>query len=126
LFDSEYELSKAGYTANEVNDGTGVSKAEERDHFTGQVVEYAKPRAIAKDKKWFRHPGIDVRGSERRDDPSGLTCGALYLRSGGSVARFKGAAAGNFSACSIRVKVSSECAYDQADHGSSGPPGLHS
>ena len=32
LFDSEYELSKAGYTANEINDAFGVSKAEERDH----------------------------------------------------------------------------------------------
>jgi pimeloyl-ACP methyl ester carboxylesterase len=31
--------------------------------------EYAKARATAKDKKWFRHPGIDVRGPERRDDP---------------------------------------------------------
>ena len=25
--------------------------------------------ATAKDRKWFRHPGIDVRGPERRDDP---------------------------------------------------------
>jgi pimeloyl-ACP methyl ester carboxylesterase len=31
--------------------------------------EYAKARAITKDKKWFRHPGIDVRGPEKRDDP---------------------------------------------------------
>ena len=31
--------------------------------------EYAKARATAKDKKWFRHQGIDVRGPEKRDDP---------------------------------------------------------
>ena len=38
LFDSEYELSKAGFTANEVNDALAFQKAEERDRcFTGQV-----------------------------------------------------------------------------------------
>jgi pimeloyl-ACP methyl ester carboxylesterase len=31
--------------------------------------EYARARAIVKDKKWFRQPGIDVRGPEKRDDP---------------------------------------------------------
>ena len=30
--------------------------------------EYARARAVAKDKKWFRHPGIDVYGAEKRDD----------------------------------------------------------
>ncbi|HEY0723449.1 MAG TPA: hypothetical protein VGD41_05610, partial [Pyrinomonadaceae bacterium] len=31
--------------------------------------EYARARAIAKDKKWYRQPGIDIRGPEKRDDP---------------------------------------------------------
>jgi hypothetical protein len=30
--------------------------------------EYAKTRALAKDKKWFRHQGIPVYGAEKRDD----------------------------------------------------------
>ena len=82
LFDSEYELSKAGYAANEVND-IGVSKAEERNHRSSPSLnakwdEYAKARAVAaKDKKWFRHPGIDVQGRSAVTIPSGLTCGAF-------------------------------------------------
>ena len=41
--------------------------------------EYAKARATAKDKKWFRHPGIDVRGPERRDDPFWTHMRRFYL-----------------------------------------------
>ena len=70
LFDSEYELSKAGYAANEVNDALAFQKLKNeiiasRDKWD----EYAKARATAKDKKWFRHQGIDVRGPEKPDDP---------------------------------------------------------
>lgn len=31
--------------------------------------EHAKARAIAKDKKWFRHPCIDIYGPEKPDRP---------------------------------------------------------
>lgn len=64
LFDSEYELSKAGYTANEVKDALAFQNLK-KDKWD----EYAKMRLTAKDAKWFRHPGIDVRGPEKRDDP---------------------------------------------------------
>ena len=37
--------------------------------FQDKWDEYTKARAIAKDKKWFRHRGIDVYGAEKRDDP---------------------------------------------------------
>jgi uncharacterized protein len=73
LFDSEYELSKAGYTANEVNDALAFQKLKNEiiasPTSNAKWDEYAKARAIAKDQKWFRHPGIDVRGPEKRDDP---------------------------------------------------------
>jgi pimeloyl-ACP methyl ester carboxylesterase len=79
LFDSEYELSKAGYTANEINDALTFQKLKNEiiaspssptaTTSNAKWDEYTRARAIAKDKKWFHHPGIDVRGPERRDDP---------------------------------------------------------
>ncbi len=73
LLDSEYELSKAGYTESEINDALAFQKL--KNEIIASTLsdakwnEYAKARAIAKDKKWFRQPGIDIRGPERRDDP---------------------------------------------------------
>ena len=70
LLDSENELSKAGYTANEINDALAFQKLKnEIIASQDKWDEYAKARAIAKDQKWFRQPGIDVRGPEKRDDP---------------------------------------------------------
>jgi len=73
LLDSEYELSKAGYSADEINDALAFQKLKNEIIASplsdAKWDEYAKARAIAKDKKWFRHPGIDVRGPEKRDDP---------------------------------------------------------
>ena len=73
LFDSQYELSKAGYTANEVNEALAFQKLKNEIVASPSNIakwdEYAKARATAKDQKWFRHPGIDVRGPEKRDDP---------------------------------------------------------
>jgi hypothetical protein len=59
LFDSEYELSKAGYTANEVNDALAFQKLKnEIIASQDKCDEYAKARAIEKDKNWFRHPPL--------------------------------------------------------------------
>jgi pimeloyl-ACP methyl ester carboxylesterase len=73
LFDSEYELSKAGYAANEVHDALAFQKLKNEiiasPSSNDKWDEYVKARAVAKDKKWFRHRGIDVFGPERRDDP---------------------------------------------------------
>jgi uncharacterized protein len=70
LFDSEYELSKAGFTANEVNDALTFQKLKnEIIASQDKWDEYAKARAIAKDKKWFQQRGIDIRGPEKREDP---------------------------------------------------------
>ncbi|HWN09693.1 MAG TPA: alpha/beta fold hydrolase [Pyrinomonadaceae bacterium] len=70
LFDSEFELIKAGYTADEVKEALAFQKL--KNEIIGSADkwdEYTKARAIAKDKKWFRHRGIDVYGAEKRDDP---------------------------------------------------------
>jgi hypothetical protein len=48
------------------NIGTSLSKIiASKDKWD----EYAKLRLTAKDAKWFRHPGLDVRGRSGRDDP---------------------------------------------------------
>ena len=41
--------------------------------------EYARAQAIAKDKKWFRHPGIDIYGPERPDHPFWTHMRRFYL-----------------------------------------------
>jgi uncharacterized protein len=73
LLDSEYELTKAGYTADEVKDALAWQRLKNEiiasPSSNDKWDEYTKARATAKDKKWFRHPGIDVRGPEKRDDP---------------------------------------------------------
>jgi pimeloyl-ACP methyl ester carboxylesterase len=73
VLDSEYELAKAGYAANEINDALAFQKLKNEiialPGANDKWDAYAKARAIAKDQKWFRQPGIDVRGPEKRDDP---------------------------------------------------------
>ncbi|HEY0730691.1 MAG TPA: alpha/beta fold hydrolase, partial [Pyrinomonadaceae bacterium] len=68
LFDSEYELTKAGYTASEVKNALAFQKLK------NQIIvsmdkwdEYAKARDTAKDQKWFRHQGIDIWGPDKPD-----------------------------------------------------------
>jgi len=72
LFDTEYELTKAGYTANEINDALAFQKLKNEiiasPDSNDKWEQYAKLRLNAKDQKWFRHPGIDVFGAEKRAD----------------------------------------------------------
>jgi len=73
LLDSEYELTKAGYTADEVKDALKFQRLKNEIIASPSNIakwdEYAKARAIAKDKKMVSTPWIDVRGPEKRDDP---------------------------------------------------------
>jgi uncharacterized protein len=70
LFDTEYELSKAGYTADEVKDALAWQRLKNKIIVSkDKWDEYARARAIAKDQKWFRQPGIDVFGPEKPDHP---------------------------------------------------------
>jgi len=70
LFDSEFELTKAGYTADEVKEALAWQRLKNEIIVSqDRWDEYAKARAIAKDKKWFRQPGIDIFGPEKPDHP---------------------------------------------------------
>jgi pimeloyl-ACP methyl ester carboxylesterase len=71
LFDTEYELTKAGYTANEVKDALTFQRLKNdiiSSDANDKWEQYAKARATAREQKWYRHQGIDVRGPEKRDD----------------------------------------------------------
>lgn len=71
LFDTEFELTKAGHTADEVKEALAFQKLKNEiiasPTSNDKWDEYVKARAIAKDKKWFRHPGLDIYGPETRD-----------------------------------------------------------
>lgn len=70
LFDSEFDLTIAGYTADEVKEALAFQKLKNEIIVSqDRWDEYAKAQAIAKDKKWFRHPGIDIYGPDKRDHP---------------------------------------------------------
>src|SRR5215207_4743329 len=70
LFDSEFELTRAGYTADEVKEALAWQRLKnEIIASQDKWEEYTKAQGIAKDKKWFRHRGIDVFGPEKRDHP---------------------------------------------------------
>jgi pimeloyl-ACP methyl ester carboxylesterase len=80
LFDTEYELSKAGFTANEVKDALAFQRLKnEIIASADKWEEYAKARVTAKDAKWYRVQGIDVRGPEKRDDPFWAYMHRFYL-----------------------------------------------
>src|SRR5687767_37543 len=73
LFDSEYELTKAGYSADEVKEALAWQRLKNEiiglPSDIAKWDEYARAQAIAKNKKWFRHQGIDIYGPENRDHP---------------------------------------------------------
>lgn len=105
LFDSEYELSKAGYTANEVNDALAFQKLKNEiiasptsptlPTSDAEWDQYAPARATAKEKSgfdtWDRCSGAGETRRSLLDSHAALLC----LRSGANVARFKGSAAGD-------------------------------
>jgi pimeloyl-ACP methyl ester carboxylesterase len=72
LFDTEYELTKAGYTADEVKAAITFQRLKNdiiaSPDSNDKWEQYTKLRLTAKDQKWYRHPGIDVRGPEKRDE----------------------------------------------------------
>jgi pimeloyl-ACP methyl ester carboxylesterase len=73
LFDTEYELKKAGYTAAEIKDALAWQRLKNEIIVSPSNIakwdEYAKARATTKDQKWFRHQGIDVFGPDKPDHP---------------------------------------------------------
>jgi pimeloyl-ACP methyl ester carboxylesterase len=91
LFDTEFELMKAGYTAEEVKEALAFQKLKNEIIASGSVSEkwdeYARAQAIAKDKKWFRHPGIDIYGPDRPDHPFWTHMRRSYLYDPGPTLR---------------------------------------
>lgn len=70
LFDSEFELTIAGYSADEVKEALAWQRLKNETIVSqDKWDEYARAQAIAKDKKWFRHPGVDIYGPDKRDHP---------------------------------------------------------
>ncbi len=84
-----YELSTAGYAANEVNDALAFQRLKNdiiaspsspsSPSSNSKWEQYAKARVTAKDAKWFRFQGIDVFGPEKRDDPFWTFMRRFYL-----------------------------------------------
>jgi uncharacterized protein len=80
LFDSSYELRKAGFAQREIEDALAFQRLKNEVIRSGEPWdEYTKARLVAKEQKWFRVPGIDVRGPEKRDDRSWANWRRFYL-----------------------------------------------
>ena len=70
LFDTEYELQKAGLSQTEINDALSFQTLRNRFAQTGaNWNEYQEARQQANGKKWFRFPGTDTWGPVSQDDP---------------------------------------------------------
>ena len=109
LLDSEYELTKAGYAANEVSEALAFQKLKNEiiasPASDSKWDEYTKARAIAKDKKWFRQPGIDVRGPEKRDDPFWTHLRRFYSYDPAPTYALQRLRSWQYSASSIHLRV---------------------
>jgi pimeloyl-ACP methyl ester carboxylesterase len=80
LFDTEYELSKAGFSPGDVAEALAFQRLKnEIIQSSDKWEQYAAARAVAKDKKWYRVPDIDVRGPERIDDPAWANLQRYYF-----------------------------------------------
>ncbi|HKP38723.1 MAG TPA: alpha/beta fold hydrolase [Pyrinomonadaceae bacterium] len=91
LFDTEYELSKAGYTKEEINDALTWQRLKNEiiasPNSDNKWEQYTKLRLKAKDAKWFRQQGVDIFGPERRDDPFWTFMRRFYLYDPGPTLR---------------------------------------
>jgi uncharacterized protein len=69
LFDTEFELQKAGFSRTEVDDAVSFQKLKnEIIRSNEKWDQYAKAQAAAKEKKWYRVQGIDIRGPDKPDN----------------------------------------------------------
>ena len=71
LFDTEYELGKAGFSAEDVQKAlTFQSLKNEMIRSFERWEQYLNMRAAVKDLPWYRVQGIDVRGPDKQDHPA--------------------------------------------------------
>ncbi len=111
LFDIEYKLTKAGYTANEVKDAIAWQRLKNEiiasPSSDDKWDEYAKLRLTAQDAKWFRHQGIDVWAGDTRPSILDAHAALLCLRSRANAARLKDRC-WRYSASLIRLRMSKQ------------------
>ena len=120
-------MTKAGYTKNEVKDALTFQRVK-NDIIASKDKwdEYAKARAIAKDKKWFRHQGIDVYGAEKRDDGFWTFMRRFYAYDPAPTLRAsKAPLLAIFGELDTPEGVKANVRCDQANPRSGGTPGLH-
>ena len=70
LFDTEYELSKAGFSAEDVQKALTFQKLKNEIILSFDKWEqYLSMRTAVKDAPWYRVQGIDIRGPDKQDHP---------------------------------------------------------
>lgn len=71
LFDTEHELSKAGFSAEDVQKALTFQKLKNEIIRSFEKWEqYLSMRTAVKDAPWYRVQGIDVRGPDKQDHPA--------------------------------------------------------
>ncbi|HEX5705131.1 MAG TPA: alpha/beta fold hydrolase [Pyrinomonadaceae bacterium] len=70
LFDTEYELQKAGFSAEDVQKALAFqSLKNEIIRSFEKWEQYLSMRTTVKDLPWYRVQGIDIRGPDKQDHP---------------------------------------------------------
>jgi pimeloyl-ACP methyl ester carboxylesterase len=70
LFDTEYELAKAGFSAKDVEQALAFqSLKNEIIRSFEKWSQYLSMRNTVKDTPWYRVQGIDIRGPDQQDHP---------------------------------------------------------
>lgn len=70
LFDTEYELAKAGFSAEDVQKAVTFQKLKnEIIRSFEKWDQYLSMRNTVKDAPWYRVQGIDIRGPDKQDHP---------------------------------------------------------
>lgn len=70
LFDTEYELTKAGFSAEDVQKALAFQKLKNEIILSYEKWEqYLSMRTAVKDAPWYRVQGIDIRGPDKQDHP---------------------------------------------------------
>ena len=81
LFDTEYELGKAGFSAKDVEQALVFQRLKnEIIRSFDKWDQYLSMRNTVKDRPWYRVQGIDIRGPDNRTIQMGSYATFLFLR----------------------------------------------
>ena len=71
LLDTEYELNKAGFSAEDVQKALAFQRLKNEIILSFEKWDqYLSMRTAVKDAAWYRVQGIDVRGPDKQDHPA--------------------------------------------------------